>query len=579
MHSLRSKITLLTIIAILVCVSGIGLVSILSIQRTADRISTQYMNELCLETSGEMNHFLDAIDQEVNIAAHYLTDDVSAVVLAEAGVVGAVGTGTSLEGRNYDSPQQQELDAFLHQHVEDAKSLMHSVSYNSTNSLSYYYRINPELSRKEPGFLFVRKGIADFEESTPSDILSFSSDDATHVGWYYQALDKGRPSWLTPYADENLGNVVTSYIAPVYKAGTFVGFVGMDISYESLVAKVENLEIYDTGYAFLTDEFGRIVYHPTIPAGTMLSEVNTELQANEEYMTENEESSTLVGYSIGGVSKRAAWRTLSNGLRLFVSAPVSEIEASWHALIVLILVVGAVLLVVFFIVTAIVMRRITNPLKELTNASQEIANGNYDVELPYEGKDEVGTLTRSFRHLTEHLKVYVSDLNSKAYKDALTNVKNKAAMDMYAGQIDRSEEEKRVYAVILFDCNDLKVINDKYGHDKGDIYLKNSSEIICRTFSSSPVFRIGGDEFMAILEKSAYEQRDALVRQYQENAEQANRTAREPWEMINMAYGLAVYEKETDHDFADVLKRADAEMYANKRNYKLSRGEQAPDSQ
>lgn len=565
MRTLRAKITALTLAAILVSVFAVGLISIFSIQRTAEEISTQYMNELCLEKANEMNYFLSEIEQDVNIAVHYLTDAIDVVPLAEGGVIGAVGTGDSLEGHDYDSQQQKKLDAYLHDHVTQARFLFHSIAYNSMNALTYYYYINPEITKTEPGFLFVRPGLADYQEYPTIDILAFSSDDIANVGWYYETLDRGRPSWINPYYDAGLDKTVTSYIAPIYKAGTFVGMTGMDVSYDSLVEKVRNLDIYQTGYAFLTDEYGKIIYHPTLDAGTMLSEVNTELKANKDYLTANEDSSALINYSFNGVKKRAAWRTLSNGLRLFVSAPVLEIEAVWQALIVQIVVTAVALIALFAILTTVIIRRVTDPLKKLTEASEQITEGNYDVELPSEGRDEVGTLTRSFRHLTEHLKSYVSDLNSKAYKDGLTSVKNKAAMNIYVEQINELPLTERKYAVLLFDCNNLKDINDDYGHDKGDIYLRTACSVVCRSFPRSPVFRMGGDEFVAILQGEAYEEKENLILQYRESVNAVNQKAKKPWERANLAMGSAVYDMLNDNEFADVLKRADEEMYEEKR--------------
>lgn len=569
MRSLSVKTTLLTIVIIVVCVLTIGIISIISIQETAERISTEYMNELCQEKADEMDYFLDEIRQDIDIASHYIIDDMDTVALVEGGLIGALGTGDSIEKRGEE--QQAAIDAYLHDQVKRSRSLFHSIAYNSGNALTYFYRINPEFSETEKGFLYVRQGYTDFQETVPTDVFAFSPDDIPHVGWYYQTLDRGRPSWLSPYEDANLGSMVTTYIAPLYKAGTFFGIVGMDVSYSRLVEKVEDLNIYRTGYAFLTDEFGKIVYHPSISIGTLLSEVNQELENKKSYMNESKNSSELITYKYDGVEKKAAWRTLSNGLRLFVAAPVSEIEESWQALIIRIIITAVILLVVFGILMAIVMSRVTNPLKKLTVASQQIEEGNYEVELDYEGKDEVGTLTRSFRHLTEHLKVYVSDLNSKAYKDAMTNVKNKAALNIYSGQLDALAPEERLYGVILFDCNNLKAINDEYGHEKGDIYLKNACDLICRSFSRSPVFRIGGDEFVVILQRDAYEMRKEQMLAFKESAEKKNAEAQNEWEKVSAAMGLAVYEPETDTEFSDVLRRADEEMYENKKLMKNGR--------
>ena len=113
---------------------------------------------------------------------------------------------------------------------------------------------------------------------------------------------------------------------------------------------------------------------------------------------------------------------------------------------------------------------------KLTDASRKLATGDYSAELPPVGRDEVGVLTESFGQMRDQLKLHISDLNSRAYSDALTGVKNKGAMDI---SIERLDEEIRTagadappeFAFVMFDCNRLKQINDAHGHDCGDIYL------------------------------------------------------------------------------------------------------------
>ncbi|MBR1559208.1 MAG: GGDEF domain-containing protein [Clostridia bacterium] len=553
---------------IIVCVVSIGAMSILSIQRTAQRASTQHMNELCVAKASEINGFLDEIRQDVEIAAHHVTDAVSAVALVEGGVVGAEGTGESLPPRDWDGEQQRAFDAYLSDYIAECRAIFHSISYNTSSAMTYFYRLNPEISRDVTGFLFTRQGVADFQEAETTDVLAYSPEDTRHVGWYYQALDRGRPTWLPPYLNVNLGDTVTTFIAPVYKAGTFVGVAGMDVSYHLLVEEIQNLDIYDTGYAFLTDEFGKIIYHPYLSTGALLSEVNNELRAETTRLYMNRDSDSLVEYSYQGGRKRAAWTTLNNGLRLFVTAPVQEIEAEWRVLIQQIMLVGALLLGFSVVIDAAVTRRVTGPLKRLTLASEQLSAGNYDVDLPEIGRDEVGILTQSFKQLTEHLKVYISDLNSKAYKDALTSVKNKAAFELYSGQLDDLPPEERRYAVMMFDCNDLKTINDRYGHQKGDVYLQRACRVICKAFPHSPVFRVGGDEFVVILQNEEFDAREALLERFQGRVDEANAGVENDWEHTSLALGMAVYDPAADRCLADTLKRADATMYRDKKHWK-----------
>lgn len=119
------------------------------------------------------------------------------------------------------------------------------------------------------------------------------------------------------------------------------------------------------------------------------------------------------------------------------------------------------------------------------------------------------------------------------------------------------------FAVVVMDINGLKLVNDAYGHDFGDMLIINACRIICNSFQHSPVFRIGGDEFVVILEKADYEIYAELLANLQTNIDAHNQHARESTQ-ISIARGIAAYESATDLVFANVFKRADDCMYQNK---------------
>ena len=130
---------------------------------------------------------------------------------------------------------------------------------------------------------------------------------------------------------------------------------------------------------------------------------------------------------------------------------------------------------------------------------------------------------------------------------------------------------KPEFAIGAFDCDSLKIINDKYGHDKGDAYLKAACNTISNVFKHSPVFRIGGDEFAVILRKDDYLNLDTLSKQFDIVAETNNASAAvEPRDYVCISKGFAVYDPERDSTVTDVLRRADKLMYENKRERKES---------
>lgn len=120
----------------------------------------------------------------------------------------------------------------------------------------------------------------------------------------------------------------------------------------------------------------------------------------------------------------------------------------------------------------------------------------------------------------------------------------------------------------MFDCNCLKQINDAYGHDKGDIYLKETAHTICDVFEHSPVFRIGGDEFIAVLRDRDYESREALLHLFDEKCAEKRAAEADAWKKVDVARGLADYDPQADRSIDDVVRYADRAMYENKRSIK-----------
>lgn len=145
----------------------------------------------------------------------------------------------------------------------------------------------------------------------------------------------------------------------------------------------------------------------------------------------------------------------------------------------------------------------------------------------------------------------------------MTGVKNRHAFLNAEEQLDRQIEERRppAFAIVIFDVNDLKKVNDAHGHKAGDQYLRDACKVICDIFKHSPVFRIGGDEFAVIAQGSDYACIEELVRQVELHNEEARRTGG-----TVIACGMAKHGDETS--VAPVFERADQSMYGNKNRLK-----------
>lgn len=156
-----------------------------------------------------------------------------------------------------------------------------------------------------------------------------------------------------------------------------------------------------------------------------------------------------------------------------------------------------------------------------------------------------------------------------ANRDALTGVKSKHAFaeaEAYWNEL-LSRGEAETLAVAVCDLNGLKTVNDTQGHKAGDQYIREASAAICNTFKHSPVYRIGGDEFVVILSGSDYAVRAGLLDTFsRQNAQRAREGG------VVVACGLADLQLDRDKRIEEVFERADAAMYENKTFLKGIRG-------
>ena len=164
----------------------------------------------------------------------------------------------------------------------------------------------------------------------------------------------------------------------------------------------------------------------------------------------------------------------------------------------------------------------------------------------------------------------VDALNKRVFVDALTSVRNKGGFNEYIRGLQKrlDNKEQLEFAIAVFDCDNLKMINDQYGHDKGDVYLQTASRLISRVFKHSPVFRIGGDEFAAVLLNDDHRDKEALTDLFYRSAEEIRASANNKWEQVSVAMGMAEFNPQNDDSVDDVIRRADKTMYENKRKQK-----------
>lgn len=558
MHSIRLKMTAVTIAAIITSVLVLGGIGIISIGSESDRSSAENMHLISQNTQLKLDAYLNSIEQSVNMAiriAHNSLDDPNIQFLGTSG-----------------TPEQVEkLDAALAAHCADVERAFSSIANNTNGVVTYYYCINGDYGSNEHGFFWSNVGEERFVKQPPLISSELDRNDIEHTTWYYTPLKTSAPVWVGPYKAHYLGERWTvSYVTPIFHQGFIVGVLGMDILFDTIIEQADAVEVYESGFAFLMDRDGNVLYHPDMDLSG--DAVLLDESLSPEILRRRNTDDMLVRYTRNGEPWQLAFSALNNYFKVAVTAPVSEITAYQRQQAQLILWASILILAAFTGLSLLLMNRLTKPLARLTAASRRLMSGDYDVELDYQGNDEVGILTKAFRQMQDHMKLYIRDLSNRAFTDAMTGVKNKGSFDAMAEELNAAistgGEATPEFAVAMFDCNGLKQINDVYGHDHGDIYLKKGCAVICKVFAHSPVYRLGGDEFGVLLQGEDYEHRDALFFSFDSMVYQVNASAAQPWERVSVSKGMADFRPGQDENVEQVLNRADESMYRDKRKHR-----------
>ena len=255
--------------------------------------------------------------------------------------------------------------------------------------------------------------------------------------------------------------------------------------------------------------------------------------------------------------------------------------------------------VVLFLMNLWYGRRIVEPISRLESATKafedkcrrraDVSELTMDAPQIHTG-DEIEALSQSISSMAEDvqdyarnliakdteissMKAYVQKMDVLAYRDSLTGSGNKAAYEKAVKRLDWDILAGNAsFAIVMADLNYLKRINDNYGHDKGNEYIKKMHRMISSAFQKSPIFRIGGDEFLIVVQDEEMDRCPELISQVKAEMQTLmENKSLEPWERISTAFGCAVYEKGRDTSVEDVFRRADEAMYQDKREMHAAR--------
>lgn len=520
MKSIKNKILVVVISGLLVITAVVSAIAVSMTHGIMHKDADRILNNVTQKEAAYINDALGDIKKSATIMEHY--------ALAEVGDLA-----------DLSDPQTRA------NYLEKTKAMFAEIAINTSGVEGFFLRLNPKYTDSKTGYYNLLNDDLTIREMPVTDLSKYAESDGKNVGWYYTPIRAGKAMWLEPYYFPGYELKLISYTIPLYIGSELLGVLGFDMDFGYLVERINNISVYENGYAVLLAADGETAYN----------HVKTDVSKNPH---------------------ATATVSLLNGMYLQLRADYKDIQSDIHPMLSKIVVAFIVVLFFSILYTIIVTHRIVRPLKQLTRAAEEISSGINEAQLlnvPIDSKDEVGTLSRVLTNTYEKIQEYTTYINALAYRDSLTGIKNSTAYTEAIAELNKEINlNNPQFGVLVADINNLKQTNDHYGHDIGNELIIHTAKILTDIFKTSTVFRIGGDEFAVVLKGADYENyREQLVKLDHACSEDYI-TVCETRIPVSLARGVSLFNPEIDCVYEDVFAKADHAMYLNKEESKMVLG-------
>lgn len=391
MKSIKVKIIASIVICTLLSSVSIGLLSVFSVYRMSNQDAKQELSLICKNEGSEIDALVSRIEQSVD-------------------------TLSSIAMDRLDFSKFKNNDAYVTQYTDDLMSDVLKFSEHTEGAVCVYVRYNPDFTQPTSGIFLTRSNTSEpFTSSTPTDFTMYDKTDLEHVGWYYIPVENGAPLWMEPYLNGNVNIYMISYVVPLYINGESVGIIGMDIDFSQITGMVEKTTAFDTGYAFLYNEQGKLMFHSDYENGTDMAEAGLNESA-KSFLCNMENEGEIGSYSYKGTAKSIVFYRLQNGMYMGLTAPNREINAAATSLSGTLIASCAVCLVVCIALGVVLSINIAAPISKITQVVRQTADLNFKKtgtgESLAKRKDETGVMAGAVSDMRNVFRELIGDMEN-----------------------------------------------------------------------------------------------------------------------------------------------------------------------
>lgn len=328
-------------------------------------------------------------------------------------------------------------DEYIEGLQRDLKGLTRAMLGSAPNIVSLYLTLDPEIVDRQWGTIYEKTddGMTEGYLIAP---MVFNRDNP-NLQWYYMSFDLKEPLW-TPAYYNTFGDEIVSYIYPIVVDGVFLGVAGADISFSVFRQSILDLKVFDTGYGFLLDQEGSFVVSEDYTKWDKLPQIEDGYY-NSYFEQIHSEPEGVLEWEMGGQEMVVAYTHLHQGDIMIVTAPKAEVLKEQRILQSSLVTVVAIAIVGSVLIAAILGRRITRPILEITR----VINNTGDFDLVWDKalvwlmklQDEIGEMARATNKMRDNLRDILGEI-SEASGTVEENVE--ISQEMFQGILEKTKQ-------------------------------------------------------------------------------------------------------------------------------------------
>ncbi|MEG1313214.1 MAG: diguanylate cyclase, partial [Bacilli bacterium] len=468
------------------------------------------------------------------------------------------------------------------------------------NLTSEYFKM---LSEKNKDFSIIYFGTPENELIISDGWQPPSNFDLRQRPWYNKAIKEGKLIFTEILIDVSTNDLIITIAKPVYNpSGKLLGVVAGDVDINSVISLVQDKKHGENSFSFLIDGSGNILANPKYEYKFLwnikkIDEVSKEAKSE---MFQNKKGITEL--TMDGVEGYLAY-VLVEGTDLRIGSFIS-LDEYMKSTIQYLRIFGITVLFSIFIFNILFMLQKKYFIDPIVNLHSDIQGINVEEDITYRvpirKKDPFGILRNSINSTLDksqeyfirleadeqeleaqneelqaslqqlaaaedELRVYNDQLVESekqlkylSYHDYLTNLYNRRFFVEELNRLDKKENYP--LAILMADVNGLKLINDSFGHLKGDELLLKTAEVIKKSCRSHDIpCRIGGDEFVIILPRTEENEVENIVETIQRACSKEEVVSLE----LSISFGWEIKLHE-DVNINEILKKAEDYLYKRK---------------